>query len=127
MTPIIVTIICSFLGSSALFSFISFLIKRRDDRRDSKNADRQEIRTELKSIRELLQELKDQTDKNEKDNLRTQLLVLMADYPENTLELLECAEHYFCDMHGNWYLTPIFANFLEEHGIGKPEWLLNNK
>ena len=127
MNTIIVTIICSFLGASGLFSFISFMIKRHDDKRNNNDEERQELRNDLKSIRDILQDLKDQTCKNEKDNLRTQLLVLMADYPENTLELLECAEHYFCDMHGNWYLTPIFANFLEEHGIGKPEWLLSPK
>lgn len=127
MTSVIVTIICSFLGASGLFSLITFLIKRQDEKRDSKSVERQEIREELKSIRELLQELKDQGDKNEKDNVRTQLLLLMADYPEDVSELLECAEHYFVDMHGNWYLTSMFLNFLQKHDIADPEWLLAAK
>ena len=125
MTPIIVTIICSVIGASGLFSFISFIIKRHDDKTDSRSTERKEIRDELKATRLLLQDLKADNEKNERDNLRTQLLVLMANYPEDTFELLACAEHYFDDMNGNWYLTPIFAKFLEEQGIAKPEWLFD--
>ena len=117
-------VIIALLGASGIFSFVMFMITRHDKKIDTKNESDKEIRDELKTIMDLLEDLRDQVDKNEKDNLRTQLLVLMADYPDNTAELLECAQHYFVDMDGNWYLTPIFAKFVEAHDIGKPEWLL---
>ena len=127
-------LIIAFLGASGVFSFIMFMITRHDKKKDAEKENEkdqafkeEEIRDELKSIMDLLQELKDQAFKNEKDNVRTQLLVLMADYPDNTAELLECAKHYFVDMDGDWYLTPIFAKFIEARDVAKPEWLLGNK
>lgn len=147
MSPIIITIIGAFLGSAGLFSFITFLINRHDTKHDVLEELKQEherdvqklhderveadaiLRQEREEInaetRELLMEIKEQTLKNEKDNVRTQLLVLMADYPDDTAELMRCAEHYFKDLEGNWYLTPLFAKYLRDRGIVAPEWLLN--
>lgn len=120
-------LLIAFLGASGVFSFAMFMITRHDKKKDTEKENEDAVRDELKSIMDLLQELKDQAFKNEKDNVRTQLLLLMADYPDNTAELLECAKHYFVDMDGDWYLTPIFAKFIEARDVAKPEWLLGNK
>lgn len=147
MSPIIITIICAFLGSAGVFSFITFLVQRHDKKNDILLAMREEHKRDIQQVRDerveaiemlrkerdelnhemrdILCEIKDQTIKNEKDNVRTQLLVLMADYPDNTSELMHCAEHYFKDLNGNWYATPLFAKFLSDKGIAAPEWLLN--
>lgn len=136
MSPIIITIIGSFLGSAGLFSFITFLIQRRDNKKNRideiakmHSEDVERLRKErdemIQGISEILNEIREQTQKNEKDNVRTQLLVLMADYADDTSELMHCAEHYFKDLKGNWYATPLFIKFLKEHGIAEPEWLLN--
>lgn len=147
MSPIIITIVGALLGSAGLFSFLTFLIQRRDHKKDllkeiqeehahdvemlraeREEADRtlREERDALnKEIHELLREIKEQTIRNERDNVRMQLLVLMADYPDDTSELMHCAEHYFKDLKGNWYATPLFAKFLRERGIAAPEWLLS--
>lgn len=60
--------------------------------------------------------------KQEKDNVRTQLLVLIADYKENTQEIMEVAHHYFAEIKGDWYMTTIFNQWLTENKVGKPEW-----
>ena len=87
-----------------------------------------------------LKELEDKMDKNnermdkieerqvtsEKDALRTQLLVLLSDYPDNTEGIMEVARHYFVVLKGNWYMTALFNNWLEKNGIAKPEWLKEN-
>ena len=124
MTPIAVTILCTLLGASGVFSLVIFLIKRHDDKVDKNDLWREEYREEVREIHELLVELKEQGDKNEKDNVRTQLLLLIADYPDDVSEMLSCAEHYFKDLNGNWYLTSIFAKYLETRGIASPDWLL---
>ena len=136
MSPVIVTIICAFIGSAGLFSFITFLIQRRDGKHDNYTAMHDKHDEDVKMLREerdemvagiyeILNEIKEQTLKNERDNLRTQLLVLMSDYPDDTSEIMHCAEHYFKDLNGNWYATPLFVKYLKERGLVEPEWLLN--
>lgn len=61
-------------------------------------------------------------DKNEKDNVRLQLLVLFSDYSQNTQEIMEVAHHYFVDLGGDWYLTSLFDEWLIKTKHGKPEW-----
>lgn len=60
--------------------------------------------------------------KSEKDSLRTQLLLMLADYPDNTEGILAIGERYFGKLHGNWYATALFNGWLESKGIAKPEW-----
>lgn len=127
MNQTLVTILVAFLGASGIFSFIMFLIQRHDKKKSDNDTEKEEFRNDIKSIKDTLEELKDQAYKSERDNVRTQLLVLMADYPDNISELMECAEHYFKDMDGDWYLTPIFAKFLESREVARPEWLLKIK
>lgn len=103
-TEIVITIITSILGSAGLFGFIQFLIARKDKRND------------------LLMSIDKKVDVLERDGCRTQLLVLFSDYPENEHEILTLAEHYFKDLEGNWYLSAIFAKWLEERKISKPNW-----
>ena len=64
----------------------------------------------------------------EKDALRTQLLVMISDYPEEKTEILKLAQHYFKDLKGNWTATAIFNKWLEQYGDGaKPEWFKEEK
>lgn len=58
----------------------------------------------------------------EKDILRTQMLLMLKDFPEERQEILKLAQHYFGDLNGNWYLTTMFNAWLEDNGIAKPEW-----
>lgn len=58
----------------------------------------------------------------EKDALRTQLLMMIADYPDERTEILKLSEHYFSDLQGNWTATAIFNRWLERYEVAKPEW-----
>lgn len=53
----------------------------------------------------------------ELDSARTQLLVLMNDYPNNESEILKVAHHYFNDLDGDWYMSELFSKWAEERGI----------
>ena len=66
--------------------------------------------------------IQDQLIKLEKDSCRTQMLVMMSDYPEEKDEIMRLAEHYFGDLKGNWYLTSLFDGWLKDKGILKPSW-----
>lgn len=98
------TIVLAVLGSTALSSLIQFLIKRYDDKKNSKE-----------NIREKLSTL-------EKDTLRTQMLLLILMKPEEEQEILTIGEHYFKELKGNWYMTSIFNKWLKDTNTAEPEW-----
>ena len=108
---IIVTIILACLGSSALMSFIQFLISRKDKKSEKKD----EILKDLKYI-------KNMCETHEKDICRSQLLLLISNYPEDKTEIMKLAEHYFTDLRANWYMSSIFNTWLMESNLTKPEW-----
>lgn len=100
------------LGSSAVGAIIAgifTLVNRHLDKKDA-------------PIEKRFDEIDKRMDKSEKDSVRTQMLVLISDYPQDKAEILECARHYFSDLHGDWYMTPIFNKWLDSQNIGKPEW-----
>lgn len=98
------TIVLAVLGSTALSSLIQFLIKRYDDKKNSKE-----------NIKEKLSTL-------EKDTLRTQMLLLILMKPEEEQEILTIGEHYFKELKGNWYMTSIFNKWLKDTNTAEPEW-----
>lgn len=104
-------IILTAIASSGLFAFVQFLIKRHDDKK-GRNA----------NIDHKLEEFEKQLKRCERDNCRTQMLLLMSDYPEDKAEIMRLAEHYFHDLQGNWYMTGMFNRWLIANNIGKPEW-----
>ncbi len=98
------TIVLAVLGSTALSSLIQFLIKRYDDKKNSKE-----------NVEEKLSTL-------EKDTLRTQMLLLILMKPEEEQEILTIGEHYFKELKGNWYMTSIFNKWLKDTNTAEPEW-----
>lgn len=100
----IIEIISIIFGTAGVIGFVQFLISRRDKRND------------------LLGKIDKKLDKIERDNCRTQLLLLLSDYPGNNKEILELAQHYFFDLKGDWYMSSLFAEWLNQHGIEIPPW-----
>lgn len=100
MSDTTTTIVLSVIGSNALFAFLQFLIGRHDTKKN--------IKGKLTVL--------------EKDVLRTQLLLLILLKGEEKQEVLTIAEHYFKDLHGDWYMTSIFNKWLKEKTIAEPEW-----
>ena len=94
------TIVLAVIGSNALFAFLQFLIGRHDTKKN--------IKGKLIVL--------------EKDVLRTQLLLLILLKGEEKQEILTIAEHYFKDLHGDWYMTSIFNKWLKEKTLAEPEW-----
>ena len=95
-----ITIIVSIIGSTAIASLVQFFVGRHDGK---------------KKIPEKLETL-------ERDGLRTQLLVLMSLKPQSKQEIMTLAQHYFADLHGDWYMTGLFNRWLEDNTEASPEW-----
>ena len=105
MEEIFIRIVEIVLGAAGLFGFVEFLINRHDSRKGKMN-------DLIKIVSNL-----------EKDSTRTQLLLLMADYPEHTEEIMTVAEHYFVEDDGNWYMTSMFDKWLSDNKIERPTWI----
>ena len=111
------TIFGAVLASQALFSFLQFIITRRDTK---------------KSFDDKLKDIKNGMTLLEKNVLRSQLLLLILLRPEEQQEILTIAEHYFSPvdkggLDGDWYMTSIFNHWILEQDIAKPEWFNNDK
>lgn len=108
MGATILTIIGAVLASNALFGFIQFIISRKDNKHD------------------VLEKIKDQLKQQERDILRTQLLLLLLMRPEEQQEIMTIAEHYFAKpprgLGGDWYMTSIFNKWLLNSDIAEPDW-----
>lgn len=104
----ILTIISSILGSAGLFTLIQFLINRKDKRHD------------------LLIKIDKKMCTLEKDGCRTQLLLLIKDFPTNENEIMTLAEHYFKDLKGDWYMSTMFAAWIRDREISKPFWFIEH-
>ena len=53
---------------------------------------------------------------------RMQLMLLIADYPRKTDEILEVAKHYFVILKGNSFIKTLFSDWLRSQNIDPPEW-----
>ena len=112
------TIIIAILGSGALSALISGIFNLINE----KSKHKREITDRMDEITQRLKHIEQNQVKAEKDQCRTQLLLMIADYPEEKSEIMKLAEHYFEDLSGNWYLTSLFNRWLEDNKIKKPEW-----
>lgn len=100
MAELILPIIAAVLGSEAVVRLIIFFVERKDKKHG----------------------IAGQLLKLEKDSCRTQMLLLLSDYPEEKAQIMTLAEHYFGVLHGNWYMTTMFNGWLQRNGIPKPAW-----
>lgn len=109
-------VIISVLGSGAFATLVTALINAFSGRK-----------TKLKQMGEQLNKIEEQLVTAEKDALRTQLLIMISDYPSETQEILTIAQHYFGDLKGDWYATSLFNKWIRDWGVAEPTWFDSKK
>ena len=105
------TIVIAIIGSGALSTIISAIITAIANRK-----------SRLTKIEDKLTEIEKNQKDAEKDALRTQLIMMIADYPNERADILRLGEYYFHKLDGNWVAKAIFLHWLEENNVAKPEW-----
>lgn len=111
-------ILIAIIGSGTLGILITKifdLISERNKLKEKQKEDQENVHKELAEIKAAVK-------LNEKDNLRTQLMVMIKDYPYETTDILRLGEHYFKDLNGNWVLTDIFGSWAAGQGVIVPTW-----
>lgn len=119
---LVITIICTLVGSAGIFGFVQFLIERNDKKKGYAKM----LVDKLDTISEKVDKLEGRMTCDELDTTRIQLLVLIKDYPDDRESILKVAQKYFDVLHGDWYVTHIFNMWCAEHDT-KPEWFDANK
>ena len=110
------SLILGIIGALCGNGLIQYLLTRKD------NLKKDSIESKLQPIESKLDKLLVETRKTEKDNLRTQLLVMMNMMPNNQEEIMTCAERYFKQLEGDWFYSSLFAKYLKENNIENPIW-----
>lgn len=98
------TFIIAIVTSTALATLIQFLISRHDRKHDR------------------LEKIEKQLNKTERDSVRMQLLFMIRQMPEEKHEIMTLAQYYFDSLEGNWYMSSLFAKWLDKENIAKPIW-----
>ena len=58
-----------------------------------------------------------------KDLCRIQLKDLIMTHPKQVIDISNLAQTYFKDMQGDQYLSPIFADWIDQYADGHdPDW-----
>lgn len=117
-----ITIIVAICGCTAFWQLIDHILEARRKQKFDIDEAVKEIQLDMVLLKDSQEQMKHSLTKTEKDSVRTQLLVLMSDYPDNVSEIMNVAQHYFSDISGNWYMTSMFNKWLISRGLGKPEW-----
>ncbi len=104
-------LIIAILGSGVMSAIVSSITTLIVKAMDKKNSDQDRLET-----------LEKKMSKAELDSVRLQMMVLMSDFPDDKQEILRVAQHYFKDLGGNWFMTSMFYNWLEQNDIAEPEW-----
>ena len=114
-------LLVALLINNALWAFVQFLITRHDKKTDDKDGFKKAIEDLKSEFEQFSKDIKSKLKKQEKDAVRTQLLVLILLKPDEEQEILTLAEHYFKVLRGNWYMTSIFKNWLNKRNSQKNE------
>lgn len=119
MKDSILSIILAVFGSlAAILAFTQFLITRRDTKKGVMN----DIKTAVDDLKDDVADLKESAEKQDVDNCRQQLMLLIHISPDNVGDIIPLAYHYFVELKGDTYLTNLFDDWLVRKNIDKPIW-----
>jgi len=107
---IIVALITA-IFSGGLFSIILYKIQRKDKKNDT-----------LAQLNNSLVQINKELKLNKKDLVRLQLIVMIANFPDDEHEIMTIAENYFNVLKGNWYATSFFKSWLKDRDLETPMW-----
>lgn len=114
MDTIIIAIISSGV-LSIIITEIFGLIKAKKSKKDG-------VEAKLEALAQEQEKIMSAVNRQEKDSLRTELKLMISDFPDEESDILRLAEHYFKDLNGNWTMANIFIRWCKSRGIELPPW-----
>lgn len=114
----IIAIICAVGGLSGLVSAVSTAMFRYLDYKKAQKGEGIDAR--LKPLLDKLNKQEEDLHEIRLDTTRTQLIMLMEHQPHNYDTIIKVAERYFCELHGDWWMTSLFKDWAKREGIEIP-------
>lgn len=103
---LVLGIFAAMLGSTGLFSLAQFLINRHDNKKGATA----QIKIKLDSI-------DNKCGRNELATTRLQLLFLINSQPDNKDAILQTAQRYFVELHGNGEAWAVFNAWADSNNV----------
>ena len=118
MDNVVITLIVAVLSSGALSALSNGYFQSRRDKQSKETG----LESKIDALAKKQNEINNRLIVSEKDALRTQLMVLIKDFPDERTDILRLSETYFSKLGGNWILTDIFVRWCRENGVEVPKW-----
>ncbi|MBQ0112041.1 MAG: hypothetical protein KBT03_02830 [Bacteroidales bacterium] len=115
----IITFVC---GGTAI-KLLELFFQRKDKKEDKNN----ELLQAINEIKADVSQVKNDMQLQKQNQLRTEMLVMMNHYENETFEIMRLAHKYFVEEGGDFTMTSIFSQFLKDHNIEKPLWFDETK
>lgn len=115
----IITFVC---GGTAI-KLLELFFQRKDKKEDKNN----EVLQAINEIKADVNQVKNDMQLQKQNQLRTEMLVMMNHYENETFEIMRLAHKYFVEEGGDFTMTSIFSQFLKTHNIEKPLWFDETK
>lgn len=125
------TIIAAAIGGAAgifgtILAFIKFITERKDKKKTENlgailDKHLAPIQAELKEAKEEIKLLKVENHEIMLETTRIQLLMLIQHQPKNHDTILKVAERYFCQLHGDWYMSVELQSWADTQKINIPK------
>lgn len=118
----IVTLVVGVLSSASLVALINGIFQRKRDKESKSTGLESKVDTLVEDQAKVMKAQK----KQEGDIIRVELKLMISSFPEKEEDILRLAQHYFCDLHGNWVMATTFKQWLDERGIEIPQWYIED-
>ena len=114
----VIEILIAVLGGGTIVKLLELFFQRKDKKEDKND----ELLKAINSIKLDVSNIKDELHTQKQNQLRTEMLVMMNHYENETFEIMRLAHRYFVEENGDFTMTSIFSQFLKDHKIEKPLW-----
>lgn len=117
------TLLVGLLGGGTIVKLLELIFNRKD-KKENKN---DELLQAINDIKSDVANIKEDLQTQKQNQLRTEMLVMMNHYENETFEIMRLAHRYFVEEKGDFTMTSIFSQFLKDHNIEKPLWFDETK
>ena len=123
---IIVTLVIGVLSSGALAALINNIFQNKRDKSSKENGLEAKVDTLSGKLDDLVAEqteIRDALRKQEIDQIRTEMKLMIYNDPSKEEELLRMGQHYFEDLNANWTMGKTYAEWMRSRNITVPHWV----
>ena len=126
MENVTLTIVVALLSSSALSALITGLFQAHRDKQSKKDGAEAKIEAVVEKQDEIINtqnEIKNTLKKQEIDQIRTEMKMMIYNDPSKEEDLLRMGQHYFVDLDANWTMGRTYVDWLKSRNIEIPGWV----